>query len=211
MLDSLQRGLEGMYRIETALDVRDFLLDEAARDAFAPARSPREQLLVAEKDGSLELGLFLDAAALANLEARDPRHRLDDDNLGDFLLTVEGVSHFVYVAWRARKRRSCSALELELQAEVDKYVTCLLMILPRHGRAAAAELRPRLFDAWQLAPGMAPEERERYLVANSNARAYASRLEQRYVARDAVGEMFAELRWFYRLGVHEKLAHISRA
>lgn len=211
MLDRVQRGLEQLYRIETALDVRDFLLDEAAREALAPSRSPREQLLVAEKDGDLELGLFVDAAALANLAARDPHHQLDDDNLGDFLLTVEGVSHFVYVAWRARARRSCSALELELQAEIDKYVTCLLMLLGRGGRGAASGLRPRLFDAWRLAPGMDSEERERYLVANSNARAYAGRLEERYVARDDVGAMFGELRWFYRLGVHEKLAHISRA
>jgi hypothetical protein len=211
MIDRVQRGLEDMYRIETALDVRDFLLDEAARDTLAPQRTPREQLLVAERDGDLELGLFLDAAALANLAARDPHEGLDDENLADFLLAVEGVSHFVYVAWRARARRSCSALELELQAEIDKYVTCLLMLLPRGRRGAAGELRTRLFDAWQLAPGMDRDERERYLVANSNARAYSGRLEQRYVARDALVEMFAELRWFYRLSVGEKLAHISRA
>jgi hypothetical protein len=210
MLEALQRGLEVLYRIETALDVRDFLLDEAARDALAPARAPREQLLVAERDGDLELGLFLDAAVLANLEARDPRRGLDDENLGDFLLMVEGVSHFVLVTWRARRRRPVSALELELQAEIDKYVTCLLLLLP-HGGQATWGLRPRLFDAFELEPGMEPDERDRYLVANSNARAYAARLESRYVARGAVGEMLAELRWFYRLGVNAKLGHIAKA
>jgi hypothetical protein len=211
VLGALQRGLEVMYRIETALDVRDFLLDEAERDAFAPSRAPREQLLVAERDGHLELGLFLDAGVLRNLAARDPRDGLDEKNLADFVLTVEGVSHFIYVAWRAQARRQVSALELELQAEIDKYVTCLLLLLPRGGRAAAAELRPRLFDAFELEPGLDAAERERYLVANSNARAYAGRLEQRYVAREAVGEMLTELRWFYRLGVREKIAHIATA
>jgi hypothetical protein len=210
MLGDLQRGLETLYRIETELDVRDFLLDEAGRAAFAPARAPREQLLVAERDGGLELGLFLDAAALDNLAARDPRAGLDETNLGDFLLTVEGVSHFVYLAWRARARRPVSALELELQAEIDKWVTCLLLLPPRDLRAAAA-LRPRLFDAFSLAPGMDDEERERYLVANSNARAYAARLENRYVAQGALAPMLAELRWFYRLGARDKLSHIAQA
>ena len=129
LVAGLQRGLERLYRIDTALDVRDFLIDERTRGACAPARAPREQLLLAESEGGLELGLFLDRTALENLAARDPRERLDDRNLGDFLLAVEGVSHFVYVAWRARAKRPVSAFELELQAEVDKYVTCLLTLL----------------------------------------------------------------------------------
>jgi len=210
MLDDIQRGLETLYRVETELDVRDFLLDAAARDSFAPTRSPREQLLIAESDGGLELGLFLDAAVLDNLAARDPRRGLDDGILSDFLLMVEGVSHFVYLAWRARARRQVSALELELQAEIDKYVTCLLLLLPRDARAAAA-LRPRLFDAFSLAPGLDDDERERYLVANSNARAYAGRLESRYVTRGALVAMLAELRWFYRLSARDKLSHIAHA
>ncbi len=206
----LQQGLERMYRIDTELDVRDFLIDEHARDAMAPTRTPREQLLVAETGGELELGLFVCKTALENLAARDPRDGLDDGNLADFCLTLEGVSHFVYLAWRARARRQVSAFELELQAEVDKYVTCVLLLQPRGARAAAA-LRPRLFDAFLLEPGLDDEERDRYLVANSNARAYAARLESRYVARGALLEMLDELRWFYRLGVNEKLGHIATA
>jgi hypothetical protein len=210
LIQALQRGLELLYRIDTELDVRDFLLDEASRDALRPARAPREQLLVAEHDdGGLELGLFLDEGVLASLEQRDPARCLDADHLPDFLLGVEGVSHFVYLAWRARLRRRVTALELELQAEIDKYVTCVLM-MPAGGRASA-ELRPRLFDSFQLAPGLDDDERERYLVANSNARAYAARLEGRYVARGAVAAMLVELRWFYRLGASEKLAHIAKA
>ena len=210
VVSELQQGLERLYRIHTALDVRDFLIDAPTRAALAPARTPREQLLVAEHGGNLEMSLFLCGAALANLTSRDPRAGLDDRNLGDFCLTVEGVSHFVYLAWRARAERPVSALELELQAEIDKYVTCLLVLHPLGGRAAA-DLRPRLFDAFALEPDLDHEERDRYLVANSNARAYAAHLDARYVARGALVEMLAELRRFYRLGIGEKLAHIAKA
>jgi hypothetical protein len=204
MLERVQRGLELLYRIETDLDVRDFVLSEASRDAFAPARAAREQLLVAEREGELELGLFVDERALANLAANDPHARLDDGNLGDFLITVEGVSHFVYLAWNARRRRPVSVLELELQAEIDKYVTCVLMLWPDVGA-----LRPRLFDAVVIDPACDALERERYLVANSNARAYAARLDARYLARGQLGGLIDELRRFYRLGGADKLACIS--
>jgi hypothetical protein len=205
MLADLQRGLEHLYRIRTDLDVRDFVIGASARAAIAPARAPREQLLVAERDGELELALFVDEGVLANLAANDPRHRLDEGNLGDFLLTVEGVSHFVYVAWRAHRRRPVSALELELQAEVDKYVTCLLMLGPEAG----GHLRTRLFDAFELEPDLDGDERDRYLTANSNARSYARRLDARYASRGRVFEMLGELRWFWRQGIGDKLAHIA--
>ncbi len=208
MLDDVQRGLETLYRIQTDLDVRDFVIDAETRDAIGVQRAAREQLLVSEADGDLHLALFVDDRALANLAAHDPRRRLDGRNLGDFLLTVEGVSHFVYVAWRAQRKRPVSALELELQAEIDKYVTCLLMLLPHGGDP---DLVPRLFDGWTLAPGMDDAERERYLVANSNARAYAASIEARYVARGDVPAMLDELRRFYRLGVADKLSTIARA
>ena len=207
MLELVQRGLEGLYRIETALDVRDFVIDQAARDALGLARQPREQLLVAERDGDLELGLFVDRRALDNLVANDPRRRLDASNLGDFLLAIEGVSHFIYVAWRARAGRSVTALELELQAEIDKYVTCLLTTWPH----APRDLRSILFERFELEPDLGVEERDRYLAANAHARAYAASLDGRFVARGALGDMLDELRRFYRLGAGEKLSHIAQA
>lgn len=210
MLALVQRGLEHLYRIKTDVDVTDYVIDERARREIGVTRAPREQLLVSETQGDLELALFVDADVLAHLATNDPRTCLDDTNLHDFLLTVEGVSHFVCVVWRARGGRPISALELELQAEVDKYVTCLLTMWPQQG-SPPADLRERLFERFELAPGLVPEERERYLFANANARSYAASLEARFVATSSVAEMLAELRRFYRLGVQEKLAYIAQA
>jgi hypothetical protein len=205
VLAQVQRGLEGLYRIETDLHVGDYVIDEATRDQLGVARAPREQLLMAETGGELEVALYVDPRTLDNLAAHDPRESLGDHNLQDFLHAVEGVSHFVYVAWRARRGRPVSPFELELQAEIDKYVTCLLTMWPQ----PPSDLRLRLFDHFELEPGMDEEERSRYLAANSNARAYAASLESRFVARAGVPDMLAELRRFYRLGAQEKLDHIQ--
>ena len=115
LLRRVQRGLEQLYRVDTQVDVTQFLIDSDARGLLEPARMPGEQLFVAQEDGALDIGLFVDERALANLAQHDPARGLDERNLGDFLLTVEGVSHFVYLVWRARAHCQVSALELELK------------------------------------------------------------------------------------------------
>lgn len=200
-LARLQRGLETLYRVDTAVDVHDFVIDEAARDVIAPTRKPREQLLVMEETGEMALALFIHPEVIVSLEAGIGRH-----NLGDFLLAIEGVSHFIYAIQCARSERRVSQLELELQAEVDKYVTCLL-----HEVDSSEALRGRLFVDCAYEPDLDHDERERYRVANDNAQRYAAFLEEEFVARGRIPDMLGELRRFYRQGLAGKLETIARA
>jgi hypothetical protein len=208
VLRALQGGLESMYRIETDLDVCDFLVDGAARAALQTERAPKEQLLIQQEPGGLQLGLFVDERTLANLEERDPRRRLDERNLQDFLYAVEGVSHFVYLVHRARVERPVSAVELELQAEVDKYLVALLVWWSQAGEPPE-DLRKRLFARITFHGDLSADERERYELANSAADEYASSLEQRFVKPRALENLLTEVRKFYRKGLAEKLEHIS--
>ena len=209
VLRALQGGLESMYRVETDLDVCDFLIDGEGRDGHQTERTPREQLLVKQGGDDLELGLFVDERTLENLAMRDPRRRLDDDNLQDFLLAVEGVSHFVYVVHCARQERHVSAVELELQAEVDKYLVALLVTWNQTGEPPI-DLRERLFSRVTFAGDLSREERDRYQLANSAADEYAASLEARFVRTHSVTEMLGEAREFYRKGLADKLGYISQ-
>ena len=200
-LARMQRGLETLYRVDTGVEVGDFVIGEAVRDELAPARKPREQLLVMEETGEMALALFIHPEVIASLDAGIGRH-----NLGDFLLAIEGVSHFIYAIQCARSERPVSQLELELQAEVDKYVTCLL-----HDVDSSEALRERLFRACAFEDDLDGDERERYQVANDNAHRYAAWLEVTFVARRRIPEMLGELRRFYRSGLAAKLATIARA
>lgn len=115
----------------------------------------------------------------------------------------------MYVVWNAAAERQVSALELELQAEVDKWVTCLLTV---DGDAdAVARLHQRLFRDFDYEPDLDPDERDRYRVANANASRYSASLGARYVARGKIADMLAELRRFYRLSLAGKLELIARA
>lgn len=209
VLGRLQRGLERLYRISTSLHVADFIIDADARLRMGLARLPREQLLLAEDGEGLAIGLFVDDHALDNLTRHDPAERLHDGNFADFLLAVEGVSHFVYVVWRANADQPVSALELELQAEIDKYVTCLLI---SGGEEVISDvLRRRLFEDFEFEDDLDPTERERYQAANANAHRYSASLERRYVRRGRIDAMLHELRCFYRMSLRGKLEHIAQA
>lgn len=214
VLSRLQRGLETLYRVDTGLDVQAFVVSDHERgrtlDGANPgARRPREQLLVSHHGGELALGLYLDAGAISNLERHDPGRGLTERNFADFLLAVEGVSHFIYVALCASADRTVTELELELQAEVDKFVSCLLLD-ETHTREPAA-LRARLYEDVRLADDLASGERARYRTANDQARSYAGSLERRFIRAQRIGEMLPELRRFYRFRLEEKLGHIATA
>ncbi len=210
LLRAIQGGLESLYRVTTELDVGDFLIDDAERRTVSLTRTPGEQLLLHEADGVVSVGLYVDDEALDRLRRRDPRVRLDDDNLADFMLALEGVSHFVYVASRARVERAVSAVELELQAEVDKWAVALLVTWDQRG-APPADLRARLFRRVRLLPDLSAEEHDRYALANEAANGYAASLEARFVHRRAVDELREELRRFYQEGLAGKLGRIARA
>jgi hypothetical protein len=220
VLNRLQRGLETLYRIETNLDVRHFVVTDNERDKSLGevGRKAREQLLVSHEGGEVSLGLYLDAAAIANLERHDPGVGLGEHNFGDFCLAVEGVSHFIYVALCAAADRPVTALELELQAEVDKFVSCVLVAGDARGDGGGGrggeetrKLRALLFDRVTFANDLDADERSRYEAANAHARKYAGALERRYLRQREVGAMLAELRRFYRLPLEGKLSHIARA
>lgn len=205
VLARLQLGLEALYRVETQLAIDAFVVDDQTRAAaLAPgARAPREQLVVQQSEDDVAMALFVDRAALANLERHDPSHRLDERNFGDFCLAVEGVSHFIYLALCAAGDRPVSQLELELQAEVDKYACCLLLA----GRDP--NLRRRLYREVRFADDLSDDERARYQAANAEADRYTAALERRFVHTDRTEALLSELRRFYRLALADKLSRIA--
>lgn len=211
LLGKLEAMLHELYALDVGYAVSDFLITDAAlaRSFDAHGRNVDEKLLIAEADGEADVALYLEDALLERLARRDPLAHLDETNLADFWAALEGVSHFTYYAWNAVRDKHVSLFELELQAEVDKWIACL-MTLWREGTRPPADLRARLFERFTLEPGMDAEEQHRYLVANSNAKSYATALEERFVARGRIAELYDELRRFYRLSAGEKLDHIRR-
>ena len=222
LLSRLQSLIGGIYDVSVAHDVYDFLVtDRRSLPAAARGGTAEEELIVAEPaDGGdeLALSLYLDPALLSRLAREDPLVRLHAGNVADWCTALEGVSHFLYLAWNLGHDKPVSLLELEMQAEVDKYVASYWLLrrqFPQH--FPAAELRRMLFARARVDPRAAAAGRaDLYREASRYADRFCARLEQLLSrsraprsgapAGDAV---LAELRRFYRLTHARKRALIE--
>ena len=216
LLRDMQVLLAGLYDAPVAHDVHDYLITDARQAAALQesvvAPPTDEQLLIGETEDGVALGLYLDKAVLDRLSARCPMRTLDQSNLADYCTALEGVSHFHYVTWSAACARHVSLLELELQAEVDKYASALSLLLAQRDGRFPGELFGSLFEGTRLLPHLDATERSRYTEAHRFAARFCERLEERFLRRRQArpGAMLAELRSFYRLGRHAKLRHAAQ-
>jgi hypothetical protein len=213
VLRGLQSLLERLYDVDLGHDVSDFLVtDRRALAGVTPVndrRAPDEELLLAETPDGAGMSLFIDPKVLSRLEACDPIGKLTEGNLADYCTALEGVSHFVYSAWRLGGDAPVSLLELETQAEVDKYAATVFLVADQQGGGYPAHVHPRLFDRVDFDARLEPEEYERYRTANRCAANFCRGLERRFVGRGGarVEAMVRELRKFYRLGHAAKLRY----
>jgi hypothetical protein len=163
-------------------------------------------LFLCEQEDVLELALYLAPHVLEALE-RAPR---DLDDLHALSQALEGISHFVCAAWHAQHDRPISPFELELQAEIDKYLL-LRTLLAERGDPAGTEPYRVVFERIAFAPDLSPAELERYRHANYFAGRYCRALEQRWGADLDHPGLQRELKRFYRLSQSAKLARARAA
>jgi hypothetical protein len=206
LLLEVQRRLEGIYALEADVPVTDFLMPEDASRGFPGAGS---RTLLSQEGEELSLAVVLEDALGDELAQGDPRVRLDDDNLPALCVLTEEVSHFRYLLFCARSGRTITELELELQAEVDKYLTATCLISLQNEGAVSKRLRDLLFRRYRLREGVSAERAERYHTASRLADRYCGWLERRLLQPSRLDELCREARRFYRLGQRDKLERIA--
>jgi hypothetical protein len=208
MLDELQSFLANIYDAHCGHQLHDFLItDRKLATILGSNALPGnidETVLVAEDEDGIAVSVFLDEALLSRLDNADPMNKLRADQLPDFVAVLEGVSHFNYLGWCAGRDKTVTLLELELQAEIDKFVTTALLARKQQDFSLLRNLHRLLFDEIAYVPTLSRKERERYELANSYAARFCRQLLDR-VARDNGNE---QLREFYRLTQAEKMSHI---
>ena len=213
VLQQLQRLLEGIYDVPSTHVVDEFVFtDRALLPADLRHRAADEQVLVSEQDDGAAIGVYLDGKLLERLAAANPVDALHSGNLADFLTALEGVSHFTYLAWNAGHDRPVSLLELELQAEVDKYVGSLWLLRSQQPARFPRELHHLLFERARVDESLAGERVGLYQHANRYAARFCRRLERalRQKRADVSTVNIGELRRFYRWSSARKCRHIEQ-
>ena len=205
MLAPFQRQLEWIYEVEIPHSVDDFLITdrEVLRDIQgdeAPGEPEVDEKLLVVQDGDhLDISLYISDEVMSRLADDHPESRLHDGNIADFCTAIEGVSHFVYLIWNASYQRAVSLMELEMQAEIDKYVSTAFLFGQQDSGRVPPSLHSWLFEQPEYDSSLDQESLERYQDANYYAGRYCARLERRYLGRNGQAGIFSDLRRLYRL------------
>ena len=198
MISALQQRLNDLYQATAGYDIRDFLITDPTLARLigqdAMLTNTRETLLVAEDDEGLAVSLFLDGDMLDRLEEANPLARLRAAHLDDLWQVLEGISHFNCVVHRAAQDRGVSLLELELQAEIDKFVSTVLLAVDQGRNDILSSLHGWLFEDVSFHEGLDSEQLDRYRAANDYAGRFCARLCDRLLDDDE--RAISELRQF---------------
>lgn len=211
MLAGLQKLLTDIYQADPGFEITDFLVTDPALAKLlgldALATDTDESVLLSQDEHGLALSLYLDEQMLARLDRDNPLDGLRTEQLDDLCKVLEGISHFNYIVWRARHDKSVTLLELEMQAEVDKYVSTWLLALEQKDYEFARSLHRWLFEEVRYNPNLSPEQLARYRAANNYAARFCHGLARRLDRDSETG--LGELRHFYRLSQRAKISHIQ--
>jgi hypothetical protein len=212
ILRQLQELIGGIYDVSVTHDVYDFLVTSREQlPAAARGGASDEELIVEEGHDAVGVSLYLDPALLERLRQSNPMVRLNESNVADYWTALEGVSHFLYFAWNTGHDKPVTLLELELQAEIDKYVASYLLLRQQFPERFPTELLHILFERTRIDAQLANGRENLYRAATRHAEKFCRRLagslkDSRLAMENGV---LAELRRFYRLTDARKVAHIQ--
>jgi hypothetical protein len=208
LLSRIQKEIEETYRIACPVRVDPFVMDEESRGHYSKTipwlKSSHEAILIRETEEDLDVGLLFDPRLL-EWSRRQGWENLTLDHLETAGPLIEGVSHFVSLLWHAERKQAVSALELEIQAEVDKFV----LFSRGTGGNEIPLLFEKLFTEISWRPDLNSEERGRYETAARLASQYCHFLKTQYLSSHRQKEIYPELRSFYRKPLAEKIRYIQ--
>ena len=211
LLANIQNNLQSIYEVSVPVNVNDFLItDRSHAETLANTsidNNSLEQLLISPQEDCLDVSLYLDIELINRLCNSYPSEHSNKDDLHDFWIALEGVSHFLYLAWNANHDRPVSQLELELQAEVDKFVSATAVLGLEKNKAFMQEIWSLLFSQPKFNENLEKENLARYIKANQYASKYCLNLIG--MNKMSTNCLHKELRRFYRLNQCAKLSRID--
>lgn len=212
-LEYFQQQLQNIYEIEVDHSVEDFLITDKLLADYLSAdgsNNNEERLLISEYDDGMDLSLYISEEVYRYLENSHPINLIKKGKHSEFCLMLEGVSHFLYVVWNANHNKQVTLLEMELQAEIDKFILMQDLIKHEQQDGSINKLRNWLFENNTYDTELSSNELERYEQANYYAAKYCKALQKNYKLSGLNKELLNELRRLYRMSQQEKIRYINK-
>ncbi len=211
LLQHFQRTLVRINDLGALPPVGDFLACEARATSWVGPETWRGEVLIIRSapDADLEVGLFLAPWLIETFaqwsEAPFPCAAARWSHVS---AVIEGLSHFNLLCHAAAFERPLTQLELEIQADLDRFSLLAWLLHSRTDRAFKrynpAELWSFLFDSPKLSDVPGSIEWKRYRTAFRCARTLTLALLP-LLAADRWHAFLQKLRTLYRLPLSAKL------
>ena len=159
VVDRVEADLAEFYGFEPLCHAAEHLIDlDELRTVLGnqvtnlPEYSARAAVFLSSDTNAQELfiGIHFSDSISARLDVTNPLTRLDDDNLDQFCVIVEEVSHFHLILNRVSNEQIVSKLELEWQGEIDKLLVAALTLARQCGDSHILPLARRLYDQAEI-------------------------------------------------------------
>ncbi len=226
IVGQLQSRLQRQYDLAFPYEVVQFvshdeqLARQLSQQGQAPdARSehsrphPEPECLFIQQGGdTLEFTLYLDKTVMAAVSRHQEtdQHTASADttaSLDNLCTVMEGVSHAVCLLWHAHHERQIRPVDLELQAEIDKF---LLLLTSSERCLDRRQLHQQLFHQCRYVSEPGSELHARYRRANDFAADYCRWLVTQFIDNLDTSGLKTELARFYRLSGQAKFDRIQR-
>ena len=174
LIDQIELRLREMNGVSHYLHARDFILPTKAQNS----------LLIAEKNGQADVAICLTEALLKRFESLQLPQDFSLEVQPALSVIVEELSHFNFYCVHASHGREITGLDMELQAEIDKFSFALDCLHEQNLKDLEDQLFEMHFGRLQLGDWVKPEEEERYAEAHRIARAFCRQLLRQDSFRD---------------------------
>jgi hypothetical protein len=220
LIEELQRKIEKTYALDTGItNIEKFVIgDHGYKELYLQEQiksvvenvSSGSRVLMRDLGNTLKVSIYYPDRLIKVLEENDPRMGLHDDNIDECASFVEELDHFLFIAQNFKRNRPFSLLELELQANVTKYLVLKYFIALKNRSMRLQEfdkeyIRHHLFYKRNYALE-GPVERKRYEDAKELGMTYTRHID--FLSHD---DRLSDLRLFSRLPCPLKIRHILKS
>ncbi|MBI4405123.1 MAG: hypothetical protein HY537_13255 [Deltaproteobacteria bacterium] len=215
----IDQALKGLYSIDLVYQAQDFLVENIPTKPTLVIGNKwmgNGALLIEEEEHpehALSVGIYLNQTIQAELSSFDqwPKKCWSLLQISAFAIAAEEVSHFNYLLFNALAGRSVSQLELEFQAEVDKFLLTYFANIgwSQWDKKTFTHLFEQFFIKFSISTEISPGQKERYVQASQLAKGLVLRFEKYLSNRFLYEKAFRLLRRFYRLSVADKISFVN--
>jgi hypothetical protein len=184
LIDQVENRLRKINGIEHYLRARDFVIPTELDNS----------LIIAEREGEADLAICLREKVLERLSSVQLPQDFDFELIPDLSLVVEELSHFNFYCVHAHSGRQISGLDMEIQAEVDKFAFALDCLEQQNQASLEHKLFDLHFEHLKLGGWVSSDLALRYEDAHRIARGFCRKILQ----RPRASERRALLRDFFR-------------